>query len=349
MDNTVAFSSITDADKRLLKGVVMAPDVKDFDGDSVSAEQIETYAHDWLCSYKALDVDHDFVVRDSISVVESYVTSADEHWNVGEEDLIVTKGSWVICVKIADDDVWDRVKNRELTGFSVAAFKKTDIDFVQDYVLKSKSGDRTTFSDLGHDNMFIPLISLVDDPALAEAKFLSIKNAENDEGGLFKLFKTFLKKLNLDLPIASTDADDLYVSDVEQSEEVTDMNEEQLIELITKVLDAREAKVEPEVIEEVAAEVVDAEVEAAEPVEEEAVETAEEAAEEEEATVEVAMKSSEMELIVSAIEKLNAKFDDLEVAVKGKSTKSADVTSVSTEGVIDFKAREAAYMKRMGL
>jgi len=100
--------------KRIVYGVVMQPHVPDSQGDWQEPEDIEAAAHRYLAESRKHDVQH---AEEQVSVVpvESFVTPTDMEY-AGRP---VLKGSWVMAVRVDDDEVWSQVVKRELTGFSI--------------------------------------------------------------------------------------------------------------------------------------------------------------------------------------------------------------------------------------
>jgi len=54
-------------------------------------------------------------VNDQVKVLESYLAPTD--FTIG--DLTVRKGTWLLAVRVLSDELWDRVKTGDLTGFSI--------------------------------------------------------------------------------------------------------------------------------------------------------------------------------------------------------------------------------------
>lgn len=109
-----------DEEKRLVYGVVLEPDALDAQGDQVSAPEIEQAAHAFLERSRVLGEGH--VRRAKAEVLESYI--AQKAFDLGDQE--VAEGSWVLCVRVDDPDLWQRVKAGEITGFSVGGFGKRD-------------------------------------------------------------------------------------------------------------------------------------------------------------------------------------------------------------------------------
>lgn len=119
-----AFTIIkTDDEKRLVYGTVYEPDTVDSQGDTASAEVIEKAAHNFLFLLKNKNVDtqHDFVADDG-AVVESFILRA------ADPMFPDTKiGSWVVAIKVANDETWALVKSGEIAGLSLAGLAATEV------------------------------------------------------------------------------------------------------------------------------------------------------------------------------------------------------------------------------
>lgn len=107
-----------DAEKRLVYGVVYAPEEVDSQGDYATAKEIEKAAHSFLLNGGVIGLEHqqDAPAR----AVESFI--APDDMKIGETD--VDKGSWVLVTKVFDDAVWELVKSGKLTGYSMAGKAK---------------------------------------------------------------------------------------------------------------------------------------------------------------------------------------------------------------------------------
>lgn len=109
-----------DDDKRLVTCVVYEPDVKDTQGDYMTAEDIEKAAHDFLSKYReGVDLQHDEKVV-KVDVVESWITKSDSI--IGGQDI--KKGTWMATVRVNDDLIWKAIKDGSLTGFSMGGTAK---------------------------------------------------------------------------------------------------------------------------------------------------------------------------------------------------------------------------------
>lgn len=105
-----------DEEKRIVFGPILIPEHVDLQDDVMSEEEIEKAAHNFLAKYnvekKAAHMHEDFDV--SHEVVESYVAPVDFEMN-GRK---IVKGTWLMAMRILDNDIWEQVKSGEIRGFS---------------------------------------------------------------------------------------------------------------------------------------------------------------------------------------------------------------------------------------
>lgn len=101
-----------DVDRQLVFAEVYAPLLPDSQGEFMTAESIEAVAYDFMRNGRVtkIDTQHDLVETGSF-VVESFIARP------GDPDF--TEGAWVMGVHIVDSDVWAKVKDGTLNGFSM--------------------------------------------------------------------------------------------------------------------------------------------------------------------------------------------------------------------------------------
>lgn len=112
----VSFEAVfksSDEEKRLVYGVVLAPDEFDLQEDILSFDTIEKAAHNFLVRSRILGEQH--LTKAKAEVVESFLAPVD--YPMGEE--LVKKGSWVVVTKVHDDELWGDIKKGVYTGFSI--------------------------------------------------------------------------------------------------------------------------------------------------------------------------------------------------------------------------------------
>jgi len=105
-----------DEEKHIVYGVVLEPESEDTQGDVISAEEIEKTAHLFMMRARRIGLSH----RRRIEAfpVESFLAPV----NFSFENQPVKKGSWVLGVKIFDEQIWQDVKAGFLGAFSVGGF-----------------------------------------------------------------------------------------------------------------------------------------------------------------------------------------------------------------------------------
>lgn len=105
---------------RVVTGIVLVPDDVDAHNDFATAPVIRDAAYDFLCNIhiaNELGVQHEKFGNIGLELVESYVAPLD--FRLGGEDI--KKGTWIMSVRVKSDDLWEKVKTGELTGFSIGA------------------------------------------------------------------------------------------------------------------------------------------------------------------------------------------------------------------------------------
>jgi hypothetical protein len=109
-----------DSPKQLLSCVVLAPGVEDLQGDILTADEIEKAAHEYAIDSRIIGAEHakdksGNIVKADASMVETFIAPAD--FVVGTETI--TKGSWVMTIKVHDDALWAAVEKGEVDGLSI--------------------------------------------------------------------------------------------------------------------------------------------------------------------------------------------------------------------------------------
>lgn len=155
-------------EKRIVYGPVLIPDEPDTDNDVVTEEHIENVAHKFVEDYGNIDLMHS--LNNVGRLVESYILPVDLQV---DNDSVVPKGSWVMGVRVTDDNAWQSVKEKKLGGFSIMAMQKTAMKSSEKNV--EKESKRVTLADLG-DDWIVNAVSLVDEPAVPKAKWIAIKS-----------------------------------------------------------------------------------------------------------------------------------------------------------------------------
>jgi DNA adenine methylase len=103
-------------EKRIVTGIVLEPERVDLQGDIYDADTIEESAHNFLKDVRQMGVMHKQFGKD-LHVVESYIAPVDFEL----EGKKIKKGTWLLAAKVMDDAIWNAIKNKEITGFSIGA------------------------------------------------------------------------------------------------------------------------------------------------------------------------------------------------------------------------------------
>lgn len=161
------------ASKRIAYAAVLVPGEADSDGETVTKEKIEQAAHEWMQSYRNVDLQH---TLNNVAVpVESYVLPMEMEVDMAGVKTVLPEGTWVLASRVLDEPTWDRVEKGELTGYSVMGIRRTTLETA------SKSAEvalkKTLLRDLGED-WVAAAVSIVDEPAVPKAKFFALKSKE---------------------------------------------------------------------------------------------------------------------------------------------------------------------------
>ena len=127
----VQFKTVSD-DKRIIVGLALVPNKKIFrkSGDyeyniMFSEDTVKKVAELYMKRQKNLNatVEHEEAV-DGVSVIESWIVEDPNQDKSNLYNLNAVKGAWVVMMKVDNDEVWARVKNREYLGLSIEGFFK---------------------------------------------------------------------------------------------------------------------------------------------------------------------------------------------------------------------------------
>ena len=111
----VRIKRVSGDEQRTIEGLVYEPNVLDTYGEMMLADDIAKMAHRFLSqlTLKAtIDTNHDETPNGSYPI-ESFLARK------GDPDY--AEGAWVLKVRVPEDDVWSRIKNGDLNGFSFQA------------------------------------------------------------------------------------------------------------------------------------------------------------------------------------------------------------------------------------
>ena len=104
----------TDVEQRVVKGVVYEPNLVDSQGDWMEASEIQKSAYSFMKQARTasgVDTNHSCKAVEAY-VCESYIAKA------GDPDNYV-EGSWIVAIKVDDQDTWDGIMNGDYEGLSM--------------------------------------------------------------------------------------------------------------------------------------------------------------------------------------------------------------------------------------
>lgn len=101
-------------EKRLVTGVICEPDQEDTYGDTISADEIDKAMVRFMEGNPTIRVEHDPDFTPKVAIIENWIER--EGRTLG--NIFVKAGTWLMTVKVFDDEVWDMIKSEKLNGFS---------------------------------------------------------------------------------------------------------------------------------------------------------------------------------------------------------------------------------------
>jgi hypothetical protein len=121
-----------DQEKRILMGPALTPNKKIYRKNEKTKREWEIYFSEHTVR-KAAEL---FLMRsnqnnatlehskelDGMSVVESWIIEDDVHDKSVKYGFNLPKGTWMISMKVNNDDIWKRVKAGEVKGFSIEGY-----------------------------------------------------------------------------------------------------------------------------------------------------------------------------------------------------------------------------------
>jgi len=120
-----------DAEKRILMGAALIPEKKIYRKDEQGNEFYVYFSQDTVRKASEL-----FFINgnqnnateqhrksiDGMSVVESWIVEDTEKDKTAKYEMSVPVGTWMISMKVNNDDIWEKVKLGEVKGFSIEGY-----------------------------------------------------------------------------------------------------------------------------------------------------------------------------------------------------------------------------------
>lgn len=116
-DPIVKFCPIVKAEQaeQIVLGVVLEPNTVDTQGDTLTEETIRLAAHKWLAKFQHRGLMHEKTINTKVEIYESYIALTS--FKIGSKKI--KKGTWLLMYHILDKKLWKKIKDGELTGFSI--------------------------------------------------------------------------------------------------------------------------------------------------------------------------------------------------------------------------------------
>ena len=115
-----------DAETHFVTGIVYEPMVEDSQGNFMTADEIVKAEKYYRENYAQIDKQHSFETLEGATLIKSWIAQCDCTVN-GEN---VKEGSWLMTVKVENNDIWDKIEKKEITGFSMGGVGKYDTEEV---------------------------------------------------------------------------------------------------------------------------------------------------------------------------------------------------------------------------
>lgn len=120
-------------DKHLIVGAVLVPNKPIYRNNGkeefyiqFSKETIEHLAYEYLMNGRMYSVTTDHKdIADDICLVESWIKTS-ENDKSNDYGMNLPIGTWIAAMKVENEEVWQRVKQGELKGFSIESFVNLD-------------------------------------------------------------------------------------------------------------------------------------------------------------------------------------------------------------------------------
>lgn len=163
-------------EQRLVGGIGLVTGEVDYYGDYWAPEDVRDVSLRFMEHYRHVDFMH--TTRVCAVPVESMYLPTEKEGGQKEYKLYGQKipgGSWWVTARVTDDEAWEDVKAKKLTGFSIFAVKKPTVAYAA-YSASAQYGDPVPRR-MKADEWTVTMLSLVDKPAVKKALFYTVKRA----------------------------------------------------------------------------------------------------------------------------------------------------------------------------
>jgi hypothetical protein len=158
-----------DGKKRILMGAALVPNKQIYrkNGDKefyiyFSEDTVRKASELFLmrANQNNATLEHEKKMLDGMSVVESWIIEDEKQDKSAKYGFNLPKGTWMISMKVNNDEIWNKVKAGEVKGFSIEGYfvdkyemslQETEddrlINAIRDLILKDESYNLETYND----------------------------------------------------------------------------------------------------------------------------------------------------------------------------------------------------------
>lgn len=111
-------------EERYVLGVVLEPETVDAQQDIYSAAEVREAAHKFMEEFRNVGLMHQGYVNGKVKILESYVAPADFQIDGSK----IKKGTWLLAVRVLDDELWSQIKAGQLSGLSIGGSARRDAE-----------------------------------------------------------------------------------------------------------------------------------------------------------------------------------------------------------------------------
>ncbi len=144
-DDNVQFAiASVDESRRIVFGQVYQPNRIDAKGWFMEPDEVEKMAHRYLklSNLKnTIDTNHDNIPNGCYPV-QSFIARK------GDPDYV--EGSWVLGVKVANDDIWNQIISGQINAFSMEIFVRRVPAVVKYEIVPNQVGETEPYEDHSH-------------------------------------------------------------------------------------------------------------------------------------------------------------------------------------------------------
>jgi hypothetical protein len=117
----LAITKAVDEELKQVTYVAMLPDHTDLHGDYTSEQEVRKAKESFNKSMMRANLFH-MTMTETFSIIESYLAPCDMILN----SQFVKKSTWLVTLQVHDDNVWQMIKEDEITGISIGALASVE-------------------------------------------------------------------------------------------------------------------------------------------------------------------------------------------------------------------------------